>query len=78
MTMINISEGDFEACASAAIEALRRGDRKEAEALDKLARKINAALANKRASSGPFGRLAKGMTWEDVPSVLRTYEASMR
>lgn len=72
MANINVSEADFQALAEAAEQAQRLGDRNAAEALDKIARKMNAALSN-ASVSGPMVRFArehKKLTWRDVPSTL--------
>ena len=73
MTSINISEDDFVNVASAAIEAKRRGDMAEAKALDKIARKINAALT----AAIPERKIAQMMSgsrspvrWQDMPSTI--------
>lgn len=72
MAMINVGEADFDALARAAIEAERRGDIKEAHALDKIARKINLALSTTALS--PAARYMSGprpkRSWRDMPSVL--------
>ena len=73
MASINVSEDDFEAVAMAANDAKFNGDMEAARALDKIARKINAALtvaapmlkrtthlAGKRAS----------VRWQDMPSTI--------
>lgn len=72
MAKINVSEADFGAVAAAALGAKHRKDPDAAAALDKLARKINAALTNAK-----YSRLArrvlseyKPMSWQEVPSVL--------
>lgn len=73
MSSINISEADFATVASAAMNAKDKGNLSQAEALDKIARKINAALANAsipkemRRFAGPY---AVAITWEEVPSTL--------
>jgi len=72
MAQINVSEDDFTALADAANDAQSRGDTDAAKALDKLARKTNAALANsaggkRRFSGGPS---VGGMKWTQVPSCL--------
>lgn len=68
MAAINVSEEDFCALSEAANTALKRGDRRAALALDKVARKINAALSNARGPRG-FNR-SSGLSWTDVPSTL--------
>lgn len=72
MASINISEADFETLANAADEANQKGDMAAAISLDKLARKVNAALAN--AGMNPYvlagARKPKPITWQEVPSTL--------
>lgn len=71
MANITISEADFEAVAGAAIAAQGRGERAAAEALDKIARKINASLSNSRGRhTAMFGMQAAALRWQDVPSTL--------
>lgn len=74
MSHVNVGEDDFDAVANAARDALARGDRRDAERLDKLARKINAALGagSTRRAMGPWIRSmqAPPLTWREVPSVL--------
>lgn len=71
MPSINVSEEDFEYVAGAAIDAQRAGRFSEAAGLDKMARKINAALSNARTRANPLS-MCKAMTWQEVPSVLET------
>jgi hypothetical protein len=73
MASINISERDFEVLACAAMDAQDRGDRDTAKALDKLARKMNAALTAARYGvrlSRAMGMPAATVRWQDMPSVL--------
>lgn len=72
MASINVSEDDFSALADAANEAQRRGDTDAAKALDKLARKTNAALTNDAAGKRRFagGPSVGGIKWTQVPSCL--------
>ena len=70
---INVGERDFEVLAAAAIEARDNGDLEQAMALDKIARKVNAALTG----ADPARRIATMATgktspvrWRDMPSVL--------
>lgn len=72
MASINIGDDDFDALADAAGMALRNGDEELANRLDWLARKANAALANRRnptlaTGMGPQGGKLKA---SDVPSTL--------
>jgi hypothetical protein len=68
---IGVSEGDLEVVARAAIDAHKRGDMAAALALDKLARKINAALTTTEHSHmRQYTCRHVRHTWRDVPSVL--------
>jgi len=73
MASINISEEDFIQVAGAANDAKSRGDMRSANALDKIARKINAALSKDNACA-KIARAVGGqnavLRWQDVPSVL--------
>lgn len=74
MAMINVGEDDFVAAAYAAQVEWDHGSRKVAAQLDKLARKINAALATQR-THRRMGHLAAGfgvqkLRWQDVPSTI--------
>lgn len=68
---MNWTESDFQALASAANAAFRRGDSRDAHVLDRLARMANAHLAHasadKLGSPWPMARI----TWRKVPSTLR-------
>ena len=74
MAHINVSEADFYALARAAREAQRGGDAEQAAVLDKLARKVNAALAAhspERMTRRRAGlAVAPAIRWEDTPSTL--------
>jgi hypothetical protein len=73
MASISIRETDFDVVATAALSAFQRGSWTDAAALDRLARKINAALASDRATrvtAGGMASLRGTLTWQDVPSVL--------
>lgn len=74
MAHINIGEADFLVLARAAREAQRGGNADQAAALDKLARKVNAALAGQnpeRAARKRAGLLvAPAIRWQDTPSIL--------
>lgn len=73
MASVNISEADFFDVANAAGDAMKDGDRVRAERLDKLARKMNAALASRRGAGLRAARMfggVKPLTWKDVPSTL--------
>lgn len=73
MASINVSEKDFEAVRSAALDAHFSGNAKAAASLDKLARKINAALSRDHGTAKAC-RLMRGagepFKWQDAPSVL--------
>lgn len=70
MPSINISEQEFSVVASAAQDAFEKGCLDDAKALDKLARKMNAALSNQKVT-GPYGAGYTPLKWTDVESVLR-------
>lgn len=72
MATMNISEDDFATLADAANAAARRGDGDAAKALDKMARKANAALANSAGARRRFagGPSVGGIKWTQVPSCL--------
>lgn len=74
MATINVGEDDFTVVASGAMDAEARGDLDEARALDKLARKINAALASgnsARQAARALGVSVDKVSWRDMPSVLK-------
>ena len=71
--MTNVSEDDFSTVATAANAAMDAGDSEEAHALDKIARKINAALTGSRDSlhiGRMMGMQKPVVRWQDMPSVL--------
>lgn len=72
MPSINISEDDFTTVALAAYAAKDEGDMRQARALDKIARKINASLSS--ASTKQYGWLTGGkrkpLGWQDMPSTI--------
>lgn len=73
MASISTSEKDFETVASAAVRAFRAGDQQGTEDLDRIARKINAALpsdARSRSQVRSMGGRPKRLAWRDVSSVL--------
>lgn len=77
MASINVSELDFKAVAWAAYRAKQSGSEEEAQVLDKLAHKINAALSMTRGGkslSSLYGFAPPHITWKDVPSVLAPEE----
>lgn len=63
---VPMTEEDFNTLACAAMDAADLGDEETAKALDKLARKLSAALTNEkmRAVGG------KTLKWRDVPTVI--------
>ncbi|KKK71782.1 hypothetical protein LCGC14_2910470 [marine sediment metagenome] len=71
MANISVSEKTFDIIASAAITCYLNDEHDEAEELDKIARRINAALSND-VCKGPWSKKGKGLKWRDVPSVLET------
>lgn len=72
MPSINVGEADFNVLAAAAQAAESVGHLADARLLDKLARKINAALSNARGRklARHAGDYNTPMTWLEVPSVL--------
>ena len=75
MPNISISETDFEAVSCAARDAQDAGDTEQANALDKLARKINAALSQQTVISAfggtTFGPRTGKARWQDMPTTLK-------
>jgi len=69
MASVNMSETDFMVLASAANRAQQAGEHEDAEALDRMARKLNAALSGASVTN-PFGRMTKNPKWQDMPSTL--------
>ncbi len=78
MASVNVGEADFDAVASAAWEAKAAGREDEAKALDKLARKINAALATATAGKATSLRNPTPLSWTDVPSVFDVIQENER
>lgn len=73
MASINISEDDFLTLAMAASEAQDSGDKVAAKKLDKLARKVNAALTAsipERKIAAMMGGVRRSVRWQDMPSTL--------
>lgn len=68
MASISITEKDFTAVALAANEAFNRNDIDHANALDRIARKMNAALSS--ASTKGMRFTSHPQRWQDVPSTL--------
>ena len=75
MANVNVGEEDFTWVADAANKAMERGNKEAAEVLDKLARKINAALsiASVSRKMGTFVKNSQvhPLTWRHVPSTLK-------
>jgi hypothetical protein len=73
MANISVSESDFSALFEAANLAQESKRRKLALALDKLARKANAALStaktNRELPRWP-GQRARKICWQEVPSTI--------
>lgn len=70
---INVSEDDFTTIASAAMDALNAGNGDDARKLDKIARKINAALSTSNGSRRilrQMGGKPLPVSWRDMPSVF--------
>ncbi len=75
MPSINTGEADFMAVAGAALDAKNSGNLEAAQTLDKLARKINAALSTSNPTLVALLRASGlpplvSMTWRDMPSVI--------
>lgn len=71
MPSINVNENDFQDVALAAADALERGHVEMAKRLDKLARKINAALTSATVTSlSPLRMNKQPIRWQDMPSTL--------
>lgn len=72
MPSINVTEEDFITLAAAANRAHKLRDHASAADLDKLARMVNAALANR--SNAAHRRLGFGhmpsIKWTEVPSTI--------
>lgn len=78
MPSINISEDDFQKLAMAAHRAQRDGDMEDAKALDKIARKMNAALTGNNSArklAAAWGGQSKALSWRDMPSTLDPLDA---
>ena len=71
MPMINIGESEFMVLANAANLAEQHGNHEDALALDKLARKANAALSGSAINKVVDMRMTKNPKWQDMPSTLR-------
>lgn len=71
MARITVSESDFIALSLAAFEAHKRGDKEESAALDKLARRMNAALS-KGIEVKALGAAKNAIApdWRRMPSTL--------
>jgi hypothetical protein len=73
MSSINVSEKDFLTVAHAARDAMDAENQEQAVALDKIARKINAALTSSHDSlriAGLMGMRRSSVRWQDMPSTL--------
>jgi uncharacterized protein HemY len=71
MAAVTMTDADFIHLVSAANYAKERGDIEEADALDMIARKLNAALTVERYRGIRWANgSATKMTWRDVPSTL--------
>lgn len=83
MASVSMSEKDFRSVADAAQAAEKSGEIQRAIELDRIARKISAALTRAqsqderfiaRSISGKAGR----MSWRDVPTLLSTEHMEVR
>jgi hypothetical protein len=72
MPSISITDADFSTLACAAQDAQDRGDEAAAKALDRLARKMNAALSSSTAAqaAGMFSNKSRKVSWRQMPSTL--------
>jgi hypothetical protein len=72
MASINVGEEDFSIIAQAANAAMNRGDEEAANALDKIARKINAVLSGAASHkwASAMARTPQTVSWQDMPSTL--------
>lgn len=75
MASINVGEADFVAVAGAARDAKAAGNMDAARVLDKVARKINAALSSSNATLVTLRRMSglpprAEMSWRDMPSTI--------
>ncbi len=68
MPNVNLAESDFEALAAAANDAYESGDHQLADRLDKIARKLNAALS--RQSVSPMFKVGESFGWTDAPTTI--------
>jgi hypothetical protein len=73
MPPVNLSEAGFGFLVDAALNAQDQGDMETARALDKIARKLNAALTTEKyRGMRSFSPSTSAHTWRDVPSCLAT------
>lgn len=74
MSSVNISEKEFYAVATAAANALNRGDKETAYTLDDLAKKMNAALSRTagRQAIGNFPLREGGLPKFEVETPLQS------
>ena len=72
MPSINISEDDFNTIACAAKDAKDDGNSQQATRLDKIARKINAALTATESAKmcRKLGHVHQTVRWQDMPSTI--------
>jgi len=70
MAAISVSEKTFTIIANAAVTCYTNNEIEEAEELDKIARRINAALSNESLPHTWGRSKGQGLKWQDVPSVL--------
>ena len=71
MASINVSERDFTVVAQAALDARDNNAADQSQALDKIARKINAALSKSVVPLHPFSH-RHILRWQDMPSVFES------
>lgn len=73
MALMGVAENDFELLSRCAIDAERRGAQDDAVALDRLARRVCAALTVSQSPAERLlvsGRDATARTWQEVPTLL--------
>lgn len=73
MPSINISQEDFAAVAGAAMDAMNRGDDTAAHRLDKVARKISAALSDSAPQMQLSGEKAYALFTSTEPFPLSSF-----
>ena len=78
MATVNVGEKDFENLVGAIWLAVDGKDLPLAKGVDKLARKMNAALSNQKNKGRLSFNTCKSLTWQEVPSPLETYITTVK